>query len=499
MHLDFFRLYTMHDLPGSDLGLPWSNIILTHGASEPAVGHAVAALGCLHRTLNESESGSGVGTNLFTGPFERYQRAIVALRKCIEAAPQAGLADARDVTLVVTLLLFCFEILCGQDELAMKHLEGALSLVRTSGNDIDQASPQSYSTLVLSTRVNGASDVLNQVFLRLASDWLVSGPNYYGGETWPLQAICGESLPAHFQSVREASVHLDALCSQTNKLEEESFIASERRFGLHAPKQGSLNSHVCIDDCWIIAMARIPIEEGDPAFSHKVSKGLSALEQWRASFSYLVQSEPESKPIMLLEVQFLQAWMALRTIQDHDQTICDTFEAEFERAVSVAERYVLEQSTSSCKTARTHGLRCLPNVGNNLASCMCFVVEKCRSSSIRRRAIRILSSLDFRGVFDTPYLVAHYTHIIEQEEFRARLLNDAASLPLGCEDIPTEARFLETSMCWCQCSEEEGEVFYMKDFGRLVYVACNPHTGMLETGSSWFLVDRVNQRQSLPT
>jgi hypothetical protein len=117
------------------------------------------------------------------------------------------------------------------------------------------------------------------------------------------------------------------------------------------------------------------------------------------------------------------------------------------------------------------------------------VVEKCRDSKIRRRGIELLKAFDLRGIFDTPYLVAYYQHLVVEEEKRARELHGMTLSDLKCSDIPQQARFVDAMMCFCD-SEQEGDEFYRKSYGSMLYVANSGYSGALETGQSNFFVSR---------
>lgn len=121
-----------------------------------------------------------------------------------------------------------------------------------------------------------------------------------------------------------------------------------------------------------------------------------------------------------------------------------------------------------------------------------MVVEMCRDSRSRRRGVELLRTLDLRGTFDTPYLVAYYQHLIEAEETRAWALNSAAPIQLQCEDVPQNARFVEAFMCSCVASQSDGD-FYRENSGVMVFVGRSGRDGELRVGGSCFQVCRDSQ------
>jgi len=489
MHIDFFRLHTVDGLPGGELEFPWREILFQNGSCEPVISQAIAALGCMHRVQSKSSLPLSPGVNHYAEPYELYNKAVVGLRRYIDRAPDVGLVVACETTLVTIMLLFCFEILCGNDHYAGKHLMAAFSiLAKNSGHHTDGI--WAPGTLVLGSSNAPRTDALVQLFLRLASDWIVSGPWYYGGCDSPLQAICKDPLPSHFQSVRDASVHLDALCSDTSKHEEVLFDKAEYVRDQQPGRQENTTSHECEQDCLVMATSRTLELDDQCAFQLGVRATITALTQWREAFSALLHPQPRKNSILLLEAQFLQAWLFLHTINDFDQTLCDDLEGDFRRAIDVAEIYMLQQPTSVRHAEFVDcSLRSLSNLGNNLASTVCLVVEKCRDSKIRRRAINLLKAFDLRGIFDTPYLVAYYQHLVAEEEIRARELQATTLADLRCSDVPRQARFLETLMCSCD-SQQEGEEFYRQNYGRMLYIVEGGQPGVFETRQSQFFVVR---------
>jgi len=489
MHIEFFRLHTVDKLPGNELEFPWRNLLFPDGSCEPVISHAIAALGCMHRAQGKGLLALSPDGNHGTKPYELYNKAVVALRKYIDRAPEVGFAVASETTLVAIMLLFCFEVLSGNDHYASKHLMAAFTILAKNPGQHTNTT-WAPGTLVLGSSNAPRTDALVHLFLRLASDWLVSGPFYYGGCDAPLQAICKDPMPSHFQSVRDASVHLDTLCSDAARHEEHLFDRADCVLNLPKGEHCSTISHECEQHCLVMATSRTLELDDQSPFQQRVNATIAALAQWRAAFATLLSSQPWSNSVLLLEAQYLQTWIFLLIINDHDQTICDGLEEYFRRAIDIAETYMLQEPTSISSADSVHcSLWSLSNLGNNLASTICLVIEKCRDSKIRRRGIELLKAFDLRGIFDTPYLVAYCQHLVAEEERRARELQATTPLDLKCSDVPKRARFVDALMCFC-ASEQEGEEFYRKSYGRMMYVVNNGDSGVLETGHSDFFVSR---------
>lgn len=486
MNIEFFRLHTVDQLPGSELEFPWRNILFPDGPCEPVISYAIAALGSMHRAQGNSLPGLSPGSDYGAEPYELYNKSVVALRKYIDRAPEVGVAVASETTLIAIMLLFCFEVLSGNDHYASKHLMAAFTILsKNSGQHTNDTSAP--GTLVLGSSNAPRTDALVHLFLRLASDWIVSGPFYYGGCESPLQAICKDPMPGQFQSVKDASLHLDVLCSDASRHEEHLFDKADHVLNFD---KNDTTSHQCEQFCLVMATSRTLGFDDQSAFQLDFHATIAALVQWRAAFAALLSSQPWSNSVLLLEAQYLQTWIFLQIINDFDQTICDGLEEDFRRVVEIAETYMLQEPTSISSAGSEHcSLWSLSNLGNNLASTICLVIEKCRDSKIRRRGIEILKAFDLRGIFDTPYLVAYYQHVVAEEEMRAREMQPTTLLDLKCSDVPPQARFVDALMCFCD-SEQEGDEFYRKDFGSMMYAVNSGHSGVLEMRQSNFFVFR---------
>jgi hypothetical protein len=484
-YLDFFRLYTLEQLPGSDIGLPWTHIIFSTDSCEPVVVRAVAALGCIHQTQTDKSFTDLSGTKHYAEAFALYHKAVVALQRYINRTPELGLAVTTETTLLVVLLLFCFEVLSGNDQYAWRHLLAAFSMLSKQRIQHD---PQGQATLVLQSRSASTIGLLTQLIIRLSSDWLVSGESCYGGDASPLQAVCRDRIPAQFQSEVEASVHLDALCSEASKHFEVLYEKALRRLDLQIEEEGKF--HQCAKECLVMARSQELEHDSRSTFNIALNETIMSMSRWRSAFDLLIRSQRRSQPVLLLQLQFLQTWFSLIIIDDPGDGLCDGLRQEFELAISIAEEFTLTQVSTARATKDTdRTVQSLRNLGNNLASCICLVVEKCRDSGIRRRGIELLRTFDLRGTFDTPYLVAYYEHLVDAEETRARALNIAAPVQLRCEDIPQNARFVETLMCSCGADQNDGD-FYRESSGAMVFVERSDHDGTLRPGESCFRVHR---------
>jgi hypothetical protein len=131
----YYQLFcdrTASDLAGHYPTDFWKRIAVQESFSEPAIRHAVVALGALTKSLHESEnqpfgmimppSSASVEHHEFA--LKQYNKAIVNLRQTLsKGKPQIRTA------LVACLLFVCFENFHGDYGAAAKHMQCGLSLV----------------------------------------------------------------------------------------------------------------------------------------------------------------------------------------------------------------------------------------------------------------------------------------------------------------------------------------------------------------------------------
>lgn len=128
---DFFRARTAPCVSGYFQDSVWERIVLQLSHSEPAVRHAVNALGALHeeRSLRKSAGNEGIDVSLVkTGfPLMQYSKALNEM----QALLKAGTASL-DTVLLCSLLCIHFESLRESFVPALMHVENAIQLLQSS-------------------------------------------------------------------------------------------------------------------------------------------------------------------------------------------------------------------------------------------------------------------------------------------------------------------------------------------------------------------------------
>lgn len=161
---DFFRARTAPCVSGYFADAVWDRLVLQLSHHEPAVRHAINALGALHeeRSLRRSAGAEGIDVSLVkTGfPILQYSKALNEMQELLKSG-KASL----DVILLCSLLCIHFEALRESFVPALMHVENAIQLLNSTASfDARKVSPSLVravmrmdlqGTLYLGSRVPG--------------------------------------------------------------------------------------------------------------------------------------------------------------------------------------------------------------------------------------------------------------------------------------------------------------------------------------------------------
>jgi hypothetical protein len=120
--LEYFRTRTVPELAGSFNSELWSRFILQTAQHEPAIRHAITALGSLHEHFESAEDVQATNSDF---ALQQYGKAMQCVVKA--PAPFAGLST--DVALISCLLFTAFESLQGHYRTALTHVNGGLRVL----------------------------------------------------------------------------------------------------------------------------------------------------------------------------------------------------------------------------------------------------------------------------------------------------------------------------------------------------------------------------------
>lgn len=266
-----------------------------------------------------------------------------------------------------------------------------------------------------------------------------------------LYPVCADPMPSRFSSPDEASNHLEAITAKSFDLFDLLWDHTYHSLSKHRDVES-------LDDDMQNSLVRAALRtvELDDLLSEGVEQTRCTLRAWSQAFS----TPPTQKNLVAhlsAQIFFFCIWIWVETWRDAAATLADRFEAEYEYMAGLCEQYVelhISKTPFHFRDASCASQINTPpafSLGSGVVTCLAAVVEKCRSSSIRRRCIATLQKINLRGIFETGYLVAYLQAIIDYEEDAARLLHAVDGTPPGdssfqAREIPEAARLLEVVM-----------------------------------------------------
>lgn len=395
---DFFATRTSVKLPGVFDSVFWDTLVFQAGAREPAVLHAIVALGAVDLSTATRESRRDL-----IGPTQLDQYEHLALRQYNKAIRDLGVhfdsrsRDSLHVALITCMVFICIELLRGQIKVANTHLANGLKLL----SQMQRQPWPSQSTLLLMLRTERPStdDYLIEAFTRLSIHSPLFSHDvsflYIIGQEPPYEPTY--EIPPIFETFREARLYLDELINGIYCLS----MQIDNFFRLHH---------------------RIP------------SMFFSRKERLHASLSLWLQAFDASRPVFdssgnyraFLGIPLLRIYYTMATIMvsacDHpgDEMVYDLHHLDFAS--------IINRATELWDLA-LHVLRIESSSGNyvlpkpSLTADMGFIPPlyytaiKCRVPSVRRQAIDILLSAPHReGVWDGVLAASIARSVMDVEE-----------------------------------------------------------------------------------
>jgi hypothetical protein len=134
---NFFAQYTCHQLAGFFESPFWERLVLQTGQHEPAIRHALVAIGSLHMQQQDKRpSGRRDIEKIFA--LQQYNLAIRSLLALASRSPEGQGVSSRvpvDVCLISSILFACFENMQGHHKEAGCHITGGVKLLKETVYD----------------------------------------------------------------------------------------------------------------------------------------------------------------------------------------------------------------------------------------------------------------------------------------------------------------------------------------------------------------------------
>ena len=358
---------------------------------EPAIRHAMVAVGALHekrdtmtRTIPMLESISDPilrSQHNDTFALSQYNKAITHLSQRMNSE------SSIDVALLACILFVCLEFLRGDVEPAIKHFKSGMSIA--------------ISTLTKSKSPMAAESMqrIKEHMLPFFNRIELLSTLFGSDSTWDYPVGLLDAVPDEFENIKEARdsiVHLANLSIR--------FIRNMkfRRY----------NRIVLPDDY-----------SRQSALSRQLHAWGETLDKMLVTGA---MSERELCAAKTLRIHQLVAYMWLAKSTVPEEVFNDKFMSEFETTVSLAEAI---QDVAGTKEQRMVLGSSTFLFDMELVSPLYYVTTNCRHPGIRRRAITVLTASHRReGLWDSEMAAAIAQRIAEIEEINLTTL-DGSELP----------------------------------------------------------------------
>ncbi|KAK3672387.1 hypothetical protein LTR78_007694 [Recurvomyces mirabilis] len=411
---------------------------------QEVVLHACLAVSFMHRahTLRRPKAGGASPCELVgVVPHERqalqhYVHAVSSLRILINHSNYRLDTSTVHIVLLVCLLCVHFSLLRGSETEAFTHLEKGLAVIFGLSRPYAPTSGKRFRPLTLSTTPTKTLELLLQEFVRLDGEFAAYATRepYLCPELDP--DYFGDMGPARmrFRTLAEASIVLDTISNSVAR----HHGALLRYTTSHVDGLGTGFEDEAHRDAYIRASSR---SVKHAMLTHAQERTSKALSAWSSALEALTYDGTGRLEYMKLRLQFFNTWFLNSTYNDSSEEVTDIFETTFDEVVHLAERYLLAHGKIGDEAV-------LFDPSPAAIPALFIVGMKCRSSSVRRKAITLLRNTTLQeGLWHGPPLAAFAEQVAEIEELRARRLNPLLSglgtgtNELRCCDVPKGARY----------------------------------------------------------
>lgn len=386
----YFRDRTVPDLSGYFRSEFWDCLVLQFCHAEPAIRHALIALGAVHETFKISEDHAArTGQEEWDRRFalQQYNRAIINLRKHLSTSGHQSV----EVALICCLLFICFESLSGNHKSALCHLESGLDILRnwrTRNIHLSSSNvwfPSSESDII--------EDHLIQVFSRLDMQAILlldtRIPQFY---TMPptVGNEANDLVPTRFAGLTEARNVLEKIGNQLA--------------------------------CFIVLNCPDPDQPPDsvaPATIMEQAELNDQLERWTQGYDDLLKrtsttlSIQELRGAILLKLHRKAMFLILAGGQSMSERVFARFTDAFAEITSLAES-LLKSSGGSGSSDGSPTFA----IDLGVVAPLYMTARKCSDPTVRRRAISLLHASARREALWDGVMVAKIAEQVEAEKDR---------------------------------------------------------------------------------
>lgn len=386
---EWFTVRASKKMAGAFVMPFWDTLIMQASLQEPAVLHAVLALGSIHKQGIISRDSKDQESRLLDKQEQFMLQHYVKATRLLQPYFISKDGTSVRVALVTCIVFTCLEFIQSHLYSAQLHLQNGLKLLKElqctselDGNSIymeracDAIISQAFSRLCLQV------DLFRQSYHHLR-------PILPTSETRTSVSI--------FQTLTEAWMPLEGLLVRILALSEKV-------------RQRRCTNNSILDEF-------SPIVDIQRQICSDLASWLNTFEASRLN---MAQKDFSGKACYLLREYLAMANIMAKTcLRPDDESIYDSFTDQF--------LLIIEQSLEMCKISRSNSqLRVLPRNSVNFSESMVdvgwipplyYTALKCRAHRIRLQAIRLIESSSHReAIWDSNIAAAVARRVMELEE-----------------------------------------------------------------------------------
>jgi hypothetical protein len=391
LELRYFKLFQSQAAPklsGPFSSEFWTRLVLQESHSEPAIRHAVVAVGALHKTMAEylKSSGEGVSSSEQKAHHDfalrQFQKAIREIRERMSN----GHVRLR-LALISCLLFICFESFHGDLDSAMAQVSSGLGLLR---DWYGQKEKRLLDQTVVPTPDDEAIEAeFLQMFVRLEyqarSHVLISKdivPEFAG-----LEGMASHSIPPAFDDFTGAKFSWDVLLLRALRMNHR--ISGQYRY---------------------LPPSNIPAVAKD-----ELAQYVKSYQDWYEAFTPIFERAhtPEHRKDLIAVRMLKTHWSITRilvtlTLQP-EEIAFDRYLKEFREIVSLSQSILMNPDGLAADVAFCFDL--------GIIAPLHTVAIKCRDRVLRHKALRLLSSCPRReGTWDSALALKSAKWMVDIEE-----------------------------------------------------------------------------------
>ncbi|KAI9815768.1 MAG: hypothetical protein M1827_002164 [Pycnora praestabilis] len=379
----------------------WDRLVLQTFHADEAVRHAVIAVASLDRSFRMDDSykfPSGQTRGHYNFALEHYHKAL----KILSTRPLSSDPEFMQIAMISCVLFICFEVLQRNDQAALRHLESGLQVVRYwQTNDI---LPATKSTVLSAPNYRRLDNEFIHMFARLD----VQASSFDIGRSPHPDIILGpgSSVPeVTLTNIRSLAEARDSLYCQMSCMYR--FLRSKADEYKHE-KAGWVPLEVVAEKNELL---------------HQLKRWYSAFEKFLRSASGGMNSK-ELQAVILLKAHHKTMLIMLSTSLCAEEKAYDAYENEFRDIVCHGTSLVMNNRVSYCA-----GRKLMFSVEMGVIKPLSFTAARCRDPLIRRQALSLLYSHEYReGAWDGMIAAKTLGKIIPLEE-QGLVVTKAADVP----------------------------------------------------------------------